>query len=285
MMRKKRKSPSRSGPVLTVNKRDPTRTTTLRRGYYAEINRRVRAARKDFGRVTVKDFQKDGRFWRPTLYDSIMAYTEALDKTIERHVVKNSNWQDRFIRQAYLRGIRNADSQLRVNTDDPDAAIERSNHIFTLLPIAERAKSDLHNVRYTELWTIINKTRAALEPRLAVNQPLLDPDELTDEEWDELDELIQVIQTSYWANFWNRAKKIAAFVIVAAVAEAVLSRLAEYGITRFLRQSEYIWTTAGDLQVCERCQDGESNNPYTLSQARGLIPRHPLCRCTWVIAR
>jgi hypothetical protein len=39
--------------------------------------------------------------------------------------------------------------------------------------------------------------------------------------------------------------------------------------------------TAGDDDVCEECQDLEDDNPYTIAQARGLIPAHPHCRCAW----
>jgi hypothetical protein len=39
--------------------------------------------------------------------------------------------------------------------------------------------------------------------------------------------------------------------------------------------------TAGDDDVCEVCQDLEDDNPYTIAQARGLIPAHPHCRCAW----
>jgi len=37
--------------------------------------------------------------------------------------------------------------------------------------------------------------------------------------------------------------------------------------------------TAGDDKVCQRCQDMAEDAPYTLDEARDLIPRHPRCRC------
>jgi hypothetical protein len=39
--------------------------------------------------------------------------------------------------------------------------------------------------------------------------------------------------------------------------------------------------TAGDDDVCIVCQDLEDDNPYTIAEARGLIPAHPHCRCAW----
>lgn len=40
--------------------------------------------------------------------------------------------------------------------------------------------------------------------------------------------------------------------------------------------------TAGDDLVCEECEDIASGGPYTLDEARGLIPAHPNCRCSFV---
>lgn len=42
--------------------------------------------------------------------------------------------------------------------------------------------------------------------------------------------------------------------------------------------------TAGDDDVCEICQDIEDDNPYTIDEARSLIPAHPDCRCTFEVA-
>lgn len=40
--------------------------------------------------------------------------------------------------------------------------------------------------------------------------------------------------------------------------------------------------TAGDNRVCEECEAIEENNPYTLNEARSLIPAHIECRCAFV---
>jgi hypothetical protein len=42
--------------------------------------------------------------------------------------------------------------------------------------------------------------------------------------------------------------------------------------------------TAGDDDVCPVCEDIADGNPYTVSEARGLIPAHPHCRCALVPA-
>lgn len=42
--------------------------------------------------------------------------------------------------------------------------------------------------------------------------------------------------------------------------------------------------TAGDELVCPVCEDIESGGPYTIDEARSLIPAHPNCRCAFVPA-
>lgn len=40
--------------------------------------------------------------------------------------------------------------------------------------------------------------------------------------------------------------------------------------------------TAGDDLVCPDCEDLESGGPYSIDEARSLIPAHPWCRCAFV---
>lgn len=40
--------------------------------------------------------------------------------------------------------------------------------------------------------------------------------------------------------------------------------------------------TAGDDLVCPICEDIEANSPYSIDEARSLIPAHPYCRCAFI---
>jgi hypothetical protein len=42
------------------------------------------------------------------------------------------------------------------------------------------------------------------------------------------------------------------------------------------------WSTADDDAVCDDCQDAADESPYTIDEARGMIPLHPNCRCAWI---
>jgi hypothetical protein len=54
---------------------------------------------------------------------------------------------------------------------------------------------------------------------------------------------------------------------------------------RLLSRLNYVEVlTAGDDDVCPECEDISDSGPYTINQARGLIPAHPECRCAFVPA-
>lgn len=40
--------------------------------------------------------------------------------------------------------------------------------------------------------------------------------------------------------------------------------------------------TAGDMRVCDKCDEIAEFGPYTINRARSLIPAHPNCRCAFV---
>lgn len=40
------------------------------------------------------------------------------------------------------------------------------------------------------------------------------------------------------------------------------------------------WQTAGDLDVCEVCEDLAADSPYTIDEAQALFPAHINCRCS-----
>ena len=81
----------------------------------------------------------------------------------------------------------------------------------------------------------------------------------------------------------QRARTIARTEIVRAHAEANLNVFEQYGVTGITTLAEIL--TAGDDRVCPICWGAEadtSSKPLTIQEARGLIPFHPNCRCTYM---
>lgn len=75
-----------------------------------------------------------------------------------------------------------------------------------------------------------------------------------------------------------RAQTIARTETVRAHAEGQLDALEELGMDSVGIAVE--WSTAGGLKVCQKCRSLEGV-VLSLQEARGLLPRHPNCRCAF----
>lgn len=79
----------------------------------------------------------------------------------------------------------------------------------------------------------------------------------------------------------RRALTLARTEIIHAHAEGQLDGYQRLGVDEVGALAE--WSTAGDHRVCPRCQPLEGV-VMKVDKARGLLPRHPNCRCMWVPA-
>jgi SPP1 gp7 family putative phage head morphogenesis protein len=79
----------------------------------------------------------------------------------------------------------------------------------------------------------------------------------------------------------TRALTIARTEIIRAHAEGQLSALEQLGVEEVGAAVE--WSTAGDERVCHLCAPLEGV-VLKLAEAKGMLPRHPNCRCAWIPA-
>ena len=79
----------------------------------------------------------------------------------------------------------------------------------------------------------------------------------------------------------TRALTLARTEVIHAHAEGQLDSFEELGVEEVGLLAE--WSTAGDDLVCPLCLPLEGTI-LTIKEARGLIPRHPNCRCMWIPA-
>jgi SPP1 gp7 family putative phage head morphogenesis protein len=79
----------------------------------------------------------------------------------------------------------------------------------------------------------------------------------------------------------TRANMIARTETIYAHAEGQLDSFEELNIREVGVMAE--WLTAGDEDVCLECEALEGT-VMTIEEARGLLPRHPNCRCAWIPA-
>ena len=78
----------------------------------------------------------------------------------------------------------------------------------------------------------------------------------------------------------RQANALARTEIVRAHAEATLNRFEDLGVSGVGAAVEMEFTTAGDTKVCARCE-GLEGVLFTIDEARGVIPVHISCRCSW----
>ena len=77
----------------------------------------------------------------------------------------------------------------------------------------------------------------------------------------------------------NRARMLARTEVINAHAEGTLNTLESFGIEEVTAQVELV--AAMDERTCAVCE-GLNGTVFTIKEARGVIPVHPNCRCTWV---
>lgn len=177
---------------------------------------------------------------------------------------------DPYVQAAYVRGVTNANIDLRASGVVIGAAatavLTQGVHKFSIISQQDKMQVALRNV-YT---TMINNTREAI----------YEPSELT---------MMERVQPKLKRGL-QLAGVVGGTVIVGIVADAFLNRVVDFGIKLVSPIVELSFTTAGDERVCPDCQalsevdNGKGAGIYTIEQARGLIPVHYNCRCNWRIS-
>lgn len=274
--------------VIRVNAReprraqDPTHTGTVRRAFLGEVSRRfakfARAIREQvavldgFGLKTNK-----GAFDFPTSAAKIEAFMRWLSalEAAEILTVREGTplttaareaWTSKYIETAYSRGVRDASRRLRgAGAEVAENWIESA---FTRPIHADRA-----GIIYTRAYTELEGITGAMDSQISrvLSEGLINgegPIEIARQ----MVERVKKIGL-------NRARVLARTEVINAHATATLNVYQEAEVQGVEVQSEF--TTAHDDRVCRKCKALEGR-VYTLSEARGLIPVHPNCRCAWV---
>lgn len=279
--------------TIRVNARlrlDPTRTTGTRTTYTRDIIRRFRVVSKlirktivdnnAFGLIrgnpVVFEGQPGRRFNFPTdkaKHDAFMEWLrettdseilEVLEYDSRGRIISNGEWQNKYIRRAYQQGIESSTSNLaKVGIADN-------------MPLQAVFNLPVHANTLAALFT---RNFALLRGITA-----------------QMDQEISRVLLEGFANGLNahtiaknindrvnkigivRARRIARTEVIYAHAEATLNRYEQFGVDRVSGLVEFSTANHG---VCQKCQSLEGKI-YTVKKARGVIPVHPNCRCTWL---
>lgn len=275
-------------------KKDPTRTTTLRRRFMADMKRRMRllkTAVKDL--VVDKDvfglkktdplkFNVAEREWRfnsnPDKLDNFNKWfkQQTDQKLLSVTGPANTPWTSEYVESSYRKGA------LRAYTDNhkeelaisPDFYLgSREQFLKTVFGQPEMV-SKLKLV-YTRVFEELKGITSAMSQQvsrvladgLANGRGAL--------------EIARNMANTVDGITRKRALVLARTEVIRAHAEGQLDSFELLGVEKLGVEVE--WSTAGDEKVCPLCSPLEGKI-YTIEEARGMIPRHPNCRCAWIPA-
>lgn len=280
---------------------DPTNTKTLRKKFSAKMYNRVRSVKgavnwaiKEQDVLGIKggrsrnemnqnrnfdfDVPPVRKFEFSTDTNKHKKFMRWIEETMERGILSkpkgvdlrdfDKRWTDNFIRRGYEKGVNDATVRSRgvvpgVPEDfDAAKAMGRPVHLSALETVYTRTFDQLKGVTKAGKQTISRVLSNSLAEGIGTEQTAR---RITREGLDKVT--------------LNRARTIARTETINAYNTAALNQYERLGFKKVASKAE--WLTAGDLRVCPRCA-GMEGITMKISRARGLIPLHPNCRCTWL---
>ena len=197
------------------------------------------------------------------------AFDEWLQNSLDDVVIGDGAWADDYIRYASGRGVVHANGRLQAagypDVDDVDLA-----NAFNL-PIHRDTLSTFYRRQY-QLLRGVNQ-QIANDISRELSQAMLEGVSPY-----EAGRRIGNTATSIGV---QRGTVIARTELVHAYNESALDRYTRILGSSGTLQAVLEFQTAGDNRVCPECETLEGAI-YTVSEARNVLPVHPLCRCTWI---
>lgn len=268
---------------VELTRQDPTGTTGLRKRFESEMVRRFRKLRALIVRSLVENDalglravtdaaipRREFQFARtPEKVGLFMAWLreqQAIEVLGIRPgapmVTAEQAWTATYIESAYQKGIRDAGAKLRkagaqVAPSWIEEAFSRPVHADRAGLAFTRTFSELEGVTQAMDQQI---SRVLAEGLAQGKNPMAIARDITNR--------VEKIGVT-------RARMIARTETIAAHADATLNSYEEAGIMGVDVEAEVLIT----LGACPICVGLSQNGPYTMNEARGLLPAHPNCRC------
>ncbi|WP_408954741.1 minor capsid protein [Natroniella sp. ANB-PHB2] len=271
--------------ALVYNKTDPTRSKVLRQKYSAEMYKRWRrikgAIRKvliEYDALHLKGQAANEKIFIPRNFEfendaeKVETFMAWLDEAVDvgvleimerdgREAVKRKEWQNIYIKSAYEKGLKQADSKMKklgLTVPDDDLSLTLAK------PIHADKLGLLYTRNFQELRGITEEVDQQVSRVLAEGMGQgLNPREIARN----INDRVSKIGIT-------RARTLARTEIIRSHAESTLNRYEEYGIGEVAAEIEF--SHAGDDRVCDLCRS-LGGRTFTLKEARGIIPVHPNC--------
>ena len=277
----------------SILKRDPTRTTLLRKQFVAQMTIRFRNLKRDIN-TSIIDNDGFGLMSKPLLTFAAAPYrafafptaAEKVDSFMQwlreqedegileliygegREIAGSSEWMNTYIDTAYKRGLRRGNSEL-VKAGLPSALPGLP--AFSITAIFNRPiHADRVGILYSRVFSELKGITHAMDQQISrvLAQGMIEglgPMQIARQINDRVDKI-----------GLTRAKVLARTEIIRAHHVATINTYREAGLLGVKVMAE--WATAGDARVCDLCADLEGK-VFTLDEIEGMLPRHPNCRC------
>ena len=200
----------------------------------------------------------------------------------------SGNWQNRYVDSTYRKGVvdgyiqmKRAAKDAKLTPDSPAMKAIRQypsadNFMNTsmAMPVAVRKLQILHQRQFTELKGITDDMGRRISSVLTSGvMEGRSPVELA----------VRIARETGVSRV--RARMMARTEVIRAHAEAKLDTFEALGAEGVTTDVE--WSTAGDAKVCDACESGSETSDgeprvFSLAEARGILPLHPNCRCSWI---
>ena len=285
---------------MVILKFDPTRTTTLRRKYQAEMRRRFYTVRslvvKAIWKLDVLGLNENEPFtfnqellvsnalperqvWRfRTDAQKLTAFKGWLQEQIDQEIlsvdVVGNPWSATYIDSSYRRGVIRAYSDTHVQelADIPDF-YQGSRAQFLESSFSQAERLDKLKFLYTRSFEELQGITSAMSQQMG----RILANGIANGRGARI--IARELSNNITGITKQRAMVLARTELAAAHAEGQLDALEELGIEKVVAMIE--WSTADN--PCELCAD-MNGAIFTIKEARGLIPRHPNCLCAWIPA-
>jgi SPP1 gp7 family putative phage head morphogenesis protein len=287
------------------NQYDPTRTTTLRNAFAREmrvrfgtVERLVKDAivEKDalgLNQVVVQRAAHPREFDFPTSEKKVEAFMRWIQHLIDTEVLSvsrfsqigtpyNQRWTDLYVEDSYKRGLLRARYEIRKNNpnipsiDDSGGVQAMMNtpfHMDRVGLLFVRVYEDLKGISQQMAMQISRVLSQGMidgdNPRL-IARKLAKTISGMGEDLGITDTLGRYIPAK------RRAEMLARTEIIRAHHKAMIQEYRNWGVEGVSVLAEF--RTAGDKRVCDICGSMQGN-VYSLDEADGIIPVHPMCRC------
>ncbi len=266
-------------PAFNASKADPTRCGLLRKQFMSAMRVRFQSLYNDIHQWLVVEDElalNAKKFQFQNDPNKLAEFNKWLEQRINQRLLQayesNEPWIMDYVAEAYDKGYARAYDQINAYglvKKSPNVASDKQAFVARSLgsPVRAEKLQILGTRTFESLKGTAQSVKSGLTRILTDGMANgLGPKQIAKQIKEELNMDLA------------KANRIARTEITHAHAEAQLESFEALNVDEVSVEAE--WLTAEG--ACQACEDMAREGPYPVSEAHGLIPYHPNCRCAWI---